>query len=169
MTHDDASHPGTTTPRIVEIGPDDWRSWRQLRLRSLSEDPQAFASSTARWTGDLDSEARWRDRLAAPGACFVAFDASTPVGMAGATPGDDGSVQLVSMWVVPAARGRGIGSALVSAVIEWVREAAAGPAIGLRVMDGNQAASWLYQRSGFGFVTDAVDAEGCRAMTFEER
>ncbi len=67
---------------IREVGPDDWADWRQLRQRSLSEDPQAFSSSTAMWTGDNDTEARWRERLA-DGPCFIAFDGDRPVGMVG--------------------------------------------------------------------------------------
>ena len=46
--------------RVREVGPDDWVVWRLLRQRSLLEDPQAFAASVERWTGDQDREENWR-------------------------------------------------------------------------------------------------------------
>ena len=61
-------------------------------------------------------------------------------------PNDDGDgQQLISMWVAPSARGRGVGRALVGRVIA----AAAGRPLWLRVLDGNETAIRLYQRCGF--------------------
>jgi GNAT superfamily N-acetyltransferase len=139
------------------VGPADWADWRLLRQRSLSEDPGAFSSSTTMWTGDNDTEQRWRDRIA-DGPCFIAYDDGTPVGMvAGRVV--DGAAELISMWVAPEARRRGIGRALIERVIEW----SAGQPLGLRVMDGNQAAVTAYERHGF-VLQDGTDAEGCRRM-----
>ncbi len=149
------------TMRVREVGPDDWVTWRLLRQRSLLEDPQAFASSVERWTGDRDTEPHWRARLAEPGACFVAEHGAAPVGMVAIRPDDDGARdQLISMWVAPAARGRGVGRALVGRVIAE----AAGRPLWLRVLDGNEAAIRLYQRCGFVLDDTDPDAEGCRAM-----
>jgi ribosomal protein S18 acetylase RimI-like enzyme len=139
------------------VGPDDWADWRLLRQRSLSEDPDAFSSSTTMWTGDNDTEQRWRDRIA-DGPCFIAYDDGNPVGMvAGRVV--DGVAELISMWVAPEARRRGIGRALIERVIDW----SAGRPLGLRVMDGNQAAVTAYERHGF-VLQDGTDAEGCRRM-----
>lgn len=46
---------------IQELGPDDWSSWRDIRLASLREAPQMFGSTYADWA-DAD-EARRRARL----------------------------------------------------------------------------------------------------------
>lgn len=166
--------------RVRQVGPDDWVVWRLLRQRSLIEDPQAFAASVDRWTGDQDVEQNWRARLAAPGACFVAEHGASPVGMAAIRPNDpshphlqgsrevppssgqaeDDGHQLISMWVAPAARGHGVGRALVGRVIA----AAGGRPLWLRVMDGNATAVRLYQRCGFMLDDADPDAEGCRAM-----
>jgi ribosomal protein S18 acetylase RimI-like enzyme len=154
------------TMRVREIGPDDWVIWRLLRQRSLIEDPQAFAASVTRWTGEQDREESWRARLAAPGSCFVAEHGAgqagaAPVGMVGVVPNDDDDGhQLISMWVAPAARGRGVGRALVGRVISAV----AGQPLWLRVMDGNETAIRLYQRCGFVLDDGNPDGEGCRAM-----
>ena len=149
------------TMQVRQVGPDDWVVWRLLRQRSLTEDPQAFASSVERWTGDRDREENWRARLAEPGACFVAEHNSAPVGMVAMQPDPGGDrQQLTSMWVVPASRGHGVGRALVGRVIA----AAAGRPLWLRVLDGNATAIRLYERCGFVLDNSDPDAEGCRAM-----
>ena len=144
-------------PSIRLAAPDDWADWRLLRQRSLAEDPDAFSSSTVMWTGDNDTEERWRSRLA-DGPCFVAYDHGHPVGMvAGNLVG--GAAELTSMWVAPEARRRGVGRELIARVVEW----AAGRALSLRVMDGNHTAITSYERQGF-VLQDGTDAEGCRRM-----
>jgi ribosomal protein S18 acetylase RimI-like enzyme len=147
--------------RVREVGPDDWVIWRLLRQRSLVEDPQAFAASVERLTGDQDTEENWRARLARPGARFVAEHGAAPVGMVAVRPndGDDGQ-QLISMWVAPHARGHGVGRALVGRVVSAV----AGKPLWLRVIDGNESAIRLYQRCGFVLDESDPDDEGCRAM-----
>lgn len=141
-------------------GPDDWVDWRRLRLRSLTENPEAFASSVTMWTGDRDTEANWRSRLSSPGACFLAYDGAAPVGMVGAQP-DDAGVELISMWVAPEARRRGLGGQLIDAVIDW----AGRRVLHLRVIDGNAAALTTYESRGFVLQSGCVDDEGCRTMT----
>ncbi len=111
------------------------------------------------WTGSNDTEERWRSRLG-EGACFIAYDQATPVGMVAGLTSEDGTHQLISMWVAPEMRRRGIGAQLIESVIGWngVRP------LSLRVMDGNAAAISAYERYGFVMVDCGVDDEGCRAM-----
>jgi ribosomal protein S18 acetylase RimI-like enzyme len=142
---------------IRQAVPDDWADWRLLRQRSLAEDPQAFSSSTTMWTGASDTERRWRARIA-DGPCFVAYHGDAPVGMvAGRVV--EGTAELISMWVAPEARGRGIGRELIRAVIDWSE----GRPLSLRVIDGNTAAVAAYESQGF-VLLDGCDDEGCRTM-----
>lgn len=160
-TSGDWSLEAGVTMRVRKVGPDDWVVWRLLRQRSLTEDPQAFAASVERWTGDQDREENWRSRLAGPGSSFVAEHGAAPVGLVGMRPNDhDNGLQLISMWVAPSARGHGVGRALVGRVISE----AAGRPLWLRVLDGNATAIRLYQRCGFVLDDSDPDAEGCRAM-----
>lgn len=149
------------TVRIRAVGPDDWADWRLMRHRSLTEDRDAFSSSTAMWTGDRDTEANWRTRLGAPGACFVAYEGAVPVGMVGAQPVEDGGVALISMWVAGEARGHGTGGRLIDAVIAWSGDRP----LSLRVMDGNGAAVRAYESRGFVLESACADGEGCLSMT----
>ncbi len=145
---------------VRQVSPEDWRDWRLMRQRSLSEDPSAFSSSTTMWAGPNDTEERWRARLA-DGACFIAYEDGAPVGMVAGMSGEDGN-QLISMWVAPGVRRRGIGAALINAVIGWNE----GQPLRLRVIDGNTSAISAYVRDGFAMLEGSTDDEGCRTMVW---
>ena len=98
---------------------DDWPLWRQLRLEALADSPAAFGSTLAQWSGSGDTEHRWRARLTdIPFNAVIRLD-GTAAGMVGAYVNADSAVELVSMWVAPFARGRGIGDAAIHAVVDW--------------------------------------------------
>ncbi|MDR3032872.1 MAG: GNAT family N-acetyltransferase [Kitasatospora sp.] len=157
---------------------EDWRAWRELRLGALAEAPYAFGSRLADWQGDGDREQRWRDRLGIPGSYnVIAVLDGQPVGMASGirAEADDGTAELISMWVSPAARGRGVGDRLVRAVEDWARQAGAG-VLTLAVTDGNDNAIALYRRSGFAdtgelgdLMPDGVSREHVMAKTLTAR
>ncbi len=139
------------------LTPDDWAMWRELRLAALADAPGAFGSRLSDWQGDGDREQRWRARLDIPGSFNVlAMAAGQPVGMASGVPAADGAAELISMWVSPAARGRGVGDLLVGAVEQWARQARAG-VLRLAVAQGNPAAVALYQRNGFSWTGELGD------------
>jgi len=136
--------------KLQVLSPDDWQVWRRLRLAALAEAPYAFGSRLADWQGEGDRPERWRDRLELPGSYnVVALLDDQPVGMASGVPADEpGVVELISMWVGPAARGRGAGDRLIQAVEQWARLGQA-KVLRLSVVQGNEAAERLYQRCGF--------------------
>jgi ribosomal protein S18 acetylase RimI-like enzyme len=131
------------------LSPGDWRIWRDLRLQALAEAPYAFGSKLVDWQGDNDREERWRQRLeSVPYNVAVSVDGRY-AGMASGVPTDRAGVaELISMWVSPAARGRGVGDLLVSCVADWARGTGARQLI-LNVKVDNPAATALYRRSGF--------------------
>lgn len=146
---------------IEQIGANEWADWRHARIRALTESPEAFASSVTLWTGDLDTEPNWRERLSLPGACFLAYDGDVSIGMVAATPNESG-VELISMWVAAESRHQGIGGRLIAEVLEWAGDRH----VHLRVMDGNAAAIAAYESRGFGLDPAGADSEGCRGMVF---
>lgn len=142
--------------RVIEIHvltPDDWATWRQLRLAALSEAPYAFGSRLADWAGDGDAEERWRGRLGIPGSHdVVAMLDDRGVGMASGVPTSHaGTVELISMWVAPGARGRGVGDVLVRDIEAWARTIGA-RVLRLSVAEDNAQAEALYQRHGFQYT-----------------
>lgn len=137
-----------TTVTTRAVTEDQWREWRALRRAALATDPEAFGSTLADWSGPGDAEPRWRGRLAAVALNLLADLEGEPVGMLSASLPVDGTTELISMWVAPPARGRGVGDALVRSALGWTREQGA-RRVALAVRRANGAAIALYRRHGF--------------------
>ena len=149
------------------ITPNDWRTWRELRLKALREAPYAFGSTLAEWQGAGDTQRRWRARLSEVPCNLVAFLDGVAAGIASGTAlSPDGTVELISMWVAPFARGQGTGDALVSGVIQWAREQCASR-VTLAVVPDNEHAIALYERHGFS-ENGTVDGEITMFLTLRE-
>ncbi len=139
---------------VREAGPDEWATLRNVRLAALREAPSAFGSTYAREAPF--TEQRWRDRLIRDSSVTLfgylagagsAGDRAEPAGIAGVLE-EHGVADLVSMWVRPAARGRGVGEALVAAAAGWARARDHG-ILYLWVTETNAPARRLYERCGF--------------------
>ncbi|WP_197981662.1 GNAT family N-acetyltransferase [Frigoribacterium sp. CFBP 13712] len=152
---------------LITLSSDDWRVWRSLRLAALAEAPEAFGSRSADWV-DAD-EGRWRERLSIPGAIdLVALDEGTgcPIGMVTGTPSarPGAGAELISLWVDPAARGRGVATLLIDAVATWAAAAGASR-LELSVMAENESARRTYERNGFAVAAGSeVELKMTRAL-----
>jgi RimJ/RimL family protein N-acetyltransferase len=134
---------------IRPISPDEWPLFRELRLAALEEAPYAFETALADWQGANDTEQRWRRRLTGVPFNAIAYLDDAPGGMASGTePSANGEVELISMWVAPGARGKGVGEALIAAVVRWARAQSAAR-VSLDVWEFNERAIALYKRCGF--------------------
>ncbi len=133
---------------LRELRAEDWRTWRSMRRAALADAPEAFGSSLAEWSGAGDTEERWRARLVAVSYNVLAELDGSPVGMVSATSPAHGDMELLSMWVAPEGRGRGVGDALVTWVRERARQAGATRVL-LDVRAANSHAITLYERNGF--------------------
>lgn len=130
------------------LTPEDWPLFRELRLAALAEAPYAFGSTLAAWQGEGDREERWRSRLGIPGALdLVALVDGEPAAMATGVP-EDGHAELISMWVGPKARGRGVGARLIAEIEGWAARRGFAT-LRLAVMPHNTHAIALYERVGF--------------------
>jgi ribosomal protein S18 acetylase RimI-like enzyme len=137
------------------VGPDDWRTWRRLRLAALADAPSAFGSTLAGWRDA--GEDRWRSRLAVDGALdLVAASGGDDVGMAsGVLDPTTRSVELISMWVRRDARRTGVARLLIETVERWASERA--DVLRLSVMPQNDAAIALYTSAGFVLTDERGD------------
>jgi ribosomal protein S18 acetylase RimI-like enzyme len=132
---------------VREAKPDEWELLRDVRLAALREAPYAFASTYDREEPYPDE--RWRGWFSDQSVMFFPYVAGSaePAGLAGVLV-KRGAAQLVSMWVRPEARGRGVAGALVSAAAGWAK-ARGHEAMYLWVAESNTSACRLYERSGF--------------------
>lgn len=135
--------------RLRRLGPDDWPTYRAIRLRALASDPDAFGDTLA--AAEARPESSWPERLALTDRATVLAEADdgTSIGMAAGGPTDRPDLAgLYGMWVAPEARGQGVGMALVEWVVAWAIETGH-PAIGLAFTTTNATAERLYRRAGF--------------------
>ena len=148
---------------VRRLGEADVAAYREIRLEALARAPEAFGSTLAR--EQAFAPADFLDRLTR-GVVLGAFEGTALDGIAGlvvaAGEKERHKGTLFGMYVRPDARGRGVGRALVEAVLaaaEGVVEQ-----VLLAVVDGNGGARRLYERCGF--TTYGVEP---RALKFEGR
>jgi GNAT superfamily N-acetyltransferase len=147
---------------VRETVMDDWQALRDIRLEALRDAPSAFGSTYEREAAS--GEPDWLRRIAR-GGNFLAYlpesglpeagipeaSASEPVGLIGGYSETADVVELVSMYVRPNARGRGVGEALVATVLGWAQDRGA-KTVHLWVTESNAHARALYERCGFGLT-----------------
>ena len=128
----------------------DWQALRDIRLEALRDAPSAFGSTYEREVAF--GEPDWLRRIAR-GGNFLAYlpEAGEPVGLIGGYSETADVVELVSMYVRPKARGRGVGEALVATVFGWAQDRGA-KTVHLWVTESNAHARALYERCGFGLT-----------------
>lgn len=138
---------------VRSLGADDWQIYRDLRLRSLSESPDAFARTLDEerqrtrdeWSRRIEQgqDRRWNLPLVADcdgqpaGLAWGRIDRSVPE-----------VAHVFQVWVAPDCRGRGIGRSLVKTIVSWAQENRA-QWVELCVTRGNDSATMLYERLGF--------------------
>ena len=138
----------------------DAAQWRTLRLEALHRYPTAFASAYEEaLEQDLSARIPPPD---GPSVLFGAFVGGTLSGSAGlhVWPGmkQRHKSELWGMYVAPLLHRRGVGAALLSAVIEHARTRVA--VVPLTVLRANSAAKALYSR--FGFVSYGIEKRALR-------
>ena len=89
------------------------------------------------------------DELSSPASRYwIAMDeAGVPIGYGGVKVGGD-QADVMTIGVAPRARGRGVGRAILDALLEWARQAGA-VEIFLDVRPSNEGAIALYNSRGF--------------------
>jgi ribosomal protein S18 acetylase RimI-like enzyme len=122
---------------VRRLGPDDWEEFRDIRLRSLADSPDAFGSTLEREQAFTEED--WRSRLSVP--LYVVAD-PRPVAIGG-TFENNGVLHVWGMWTDPAHRGHGHARALLDALIP------PGAAAQLDVNVANAGARRAYERYGF--------------------
>jgi GNAT superfamily N-acetyltransferase len=140
-------------PSIRILVPEEWSTYRDLRLQALADSPDAFGRTLAEEKDRPDTE--WLNRLVSGADIrwnlpLLAEAGGEPVGLAwGRIERSSPEVaNLYQMWVAPEYRGMGVGQMLLEAVIAWARESNLHQ-LALGVTCGDTPAMRLYTRAGF--------------------
>ncbi len=139
------SDPGKLTVRRARVG--DELVLRDLRLRALREEPEAFGSTYEREVARTIAD--WQGWMS-PGVTFVLYDSAGAQGMVAGVmdAADSAVVHLMAMWVNPEMRGTGGADELVQALMTWACSVDA-KRVRLKVIEGNDRARRFYERKGF--------------------
>jgi ribosomal protein S18 acetylase RimI-like enzyme len=130
--------------RLAE--PKDWEAVRDIRLRMLREEPDAYAS-------EYQTEARfepglWKHRLATASSYLAFDDDQALVGIATGLDSGDGDIFVVGMYVVPGARGTGCAHRLLDAIADLAIRRD-GKRLVLEAAESNIRATRSYRSYGF--------------------
>ena len=151
---------------IRPVRADEWRRWRETRLRMLRDDADFFSTRYDDMVREPDQT--WRDWVADAAAgdqktLLVAEEDGQWLGVVGAFARVNPlEVQLISMWVDPKARGRGVARDLIRAVAGWTAERGSTRVV-LFVQEANEPAQQLYERAGFRPTGDRTPASAGRS------
>ena len=145
----------------------EWRLWRQMRMRALADSPDSFRPTLTEEQGHADSF--WAEVVASTAAhprgnLWLAWIQGVSLGMVfGRVDADFSTVELGSMWVDPDARNAGVGSALVSTVLSWGKElGVVSASLFCRQDDGVTA---FYERHGFELTGETEPLRNGSAVT----
>lgn len=135
--------------RLERVEPDDWKSYRSIRLEMLLDAPDAFWFTHADEVGH--TEDHWRAQIGRSWLvnAWLGDEVVGSVGLGTHTdPGDGDRTILWGMYVSPRARGSNVGERLVRAVLDEARGRGA-TEVFLEVASENAPAIALYERCGF--------------------
>jgi RimJ/RimL family protein N-acetyltransferase len=152
---------------IRRLTPSDASAYQSLRLAALQDTPSAFGSSHEEERDRPVSEIEARLAVASDSGVFGAFEVDTLVGLVGlrreSMKNLAHKVRIWGMYVVPAARGKGIGRALLAQALALARSAPGLTRVNLSANAANVAAVHLYESVGFktfGREPDAMCIDG---------
>ena len=139
---------------VRALRPEDAASFQPLRLRGLSECPEAFASSHDEEAGNSLAEVAARLRAKPDGATFGWFEGTELLGIVGVQRERlrklAHKAYVWGMYVAPEARRRGVGRQLLAHALAYATDDLGVLQVNIGVNTKNTPALKLYQ--GLGFV-----------------
>jgi RimJ/RimL family protein N-acetyltransferase len=140
--------------RVVRLQPSDAPQYRGLMLQAYELAADAFTSTAAERAAEPVSF--WVKRIADStglSAAFGAFEGEELIGTVAlefsAKPKTKHKALLIGMYVAPVARGKGVGRALLEAIVKHARAKEGLHLLTLTVTEGNESAVNLYRSVGF--------------------
>lgn len=165
---------GDVVISVRRIEANEWRKYRDLRLRALHDSPHAFGSTYE--AEKTRKNGTWMSQIGAAASsgmdcALFAEQHGTACGLVWCklSVSDPGMADIYQMWVDPAARGSGAGYALLDAAVTWAKKTGA-RRVRLGVTDADSPAMRLYKSYGFhqtGGTWPLRDGSPLKARTLE--
>ncbi len=153
-----------STIEIVKLPLEQWPRYREIRLESLREEPQAFGSSVTDMEQKPDTfwQGRLSDALLGEKSWLLfAQQGERLVGMIGAfCDAAQETATIVSVYVSKAARGKGVGKALMDGILAEIGKKESIHKATLGVNQEQAAAVRLYRRFGFRVTGEREEMQG---------
>ena len=150
--------------KIIQLSSKQWQRYREIRLESLREEPQAFGSSyvdmeqrpPAYWQGRLTEAAR-----AEKSWLLFAQEGEQLIGMIGAFYDEmQETADIISVYVSKTERGKGVGKALMEGILSEIGKKKGIRKAALGVNQEQAAAVGLYRRFGFEVTDEREEIQG---------
>ena len=142
---------------IRQINENDWRIFREIRLKALQTDPKVFGSNYEREVNK--SKRDWQEWIGEKGgAIFFIYDEETPIGMTGIyTPRDTvekSKAVLWGSWLEPEYRRKGLSDLMYKARIDWAKGQPEIRRIEVSHRESNLASKYANQKHGFKLLEE---------------
>jgi ribosomal protein S18 acetylase RimI-like enzyme len=139
-------------PKIEILGPEQWREYREIRLKALQTDPTAFGESYER--EKEVSEQEIRQRLSNPNyRAYISRIGNKVVALVISTMERPQHVEhmakIHSVFTDPEFRNKGVGSKLLERVLDDLHKNLITARVALSVNSEQEAARKMYEKLGF--------------------
>lgn len=148
--------PSKNEIEIIKLPIEQWLEYKELRLRALKTEPQAFSSPYTKEEAYPDEKWQQRLKFANEGVTswmYFARKGSVLVGMIGGYRDvndlNNHTAQIWGVYVDSEQRGKGIAKSLMSALIDNMTENTDINTIKLEVNTDQESAKKLYEHFGF--------------------
>ncbi len=149
-----------------KVLPEDWEKFKEIRLKGLQTDPQAFGGIFE--SESQEGEAYWKDRFSNPERCFYAAEeGSIFVATAGSKKIAEDNWMIVAVYTLPEFRGRNLSQELINRVIAEAKSTGA-KKVSLLVNVGQEGAVNLYKKIGFEIVRMEKDQKMGDGKMYDE-
>lgn len=130
-----------------KVSPDDWQKFREIRLKGLQTDPQAFGGTFE--SESQENEEYWKERFSNPERCFYAAEnGNIFVATAGSKKIAEDNWMIIAVYTLPEFRGKNISQELINHLVDEAKIKGA-TKVSLMVNPIQESAVKLYEKMGF--------------------
>ena len=149
-----------------KVLPDDWEKFREIRLKGLQTDPEAFGGSFE--SESKENEEYWRERFSNPERCFYAVEIDNKfVAIAASKKIANDNWMIVAVYTSPKFRGKSFSRKLIESVIEEAKNSGASK-VSLMVNPQQKSAFSLYKKMGFEIIKIEKDQKMGNGKLYDE-